>query len=162
MAFPISEQIAIKVRTRLQAISVGAGYETTVNGTVIRPPRVWEGSPNDYQITMAQGTIERNEELSYPSSPAVAAWDLPFTVIGELRPSEESTNPIEELCNVFAADAIRAICSPALGWWNWDGLAINSEVTSIENFNSEEAAGFKLEFSVTFRTSENNPYELRV
>ena len=162
MAFPIGEQIAIKVRSRLQLISVGSGFETTVAGTVVRPPRIWTGAAADYQITMAQGTIERNEELSYPSNPPVTAWNMPFTIVGELRPSEEATTPIEELCNVFGADAIRAICTPSSSWYNWDGLAINTVIGSIENFNSEEAAGFKLEFVVTFRTSENNPYELRV
>lgn len=161
MAVPIAEQIARKVKLRLQNITVANGYEVTVFGDVVRPPRIWEGSPTNYQIVMAQGPQARNDELSYPANPPVTAYDLPFTIVGELRPSEEDTTPIETLCNTFASDAIKALCTPTASWHNWDGLAIDSTITSVENTNGEEAAAFKLEMTVTFRTPENDPYTAR-
>jgi len=161
MALPVSEQIALKVQQRLQNITVANGYEVTVTGTVIRPPRIWEGSPKDYQVVIAQGEMTRNDDLSYPANPPVVAYDLPFTIVGELRPSEHDTTPIETLCNTFAADAIKAICSPQASWHNWDGLAIDTTIASVVNTNSEEAAAFKLEMTVTFRTPENDPYTVR-
>jgi hypothetical protein len=161
MALSVVEQIALKVKERLQTVSSANGYETTVAGTVVRPTKVWEGSPLDYQVVMAQGQMVRNEDLSYPANPPVVAYDLPFTVVGELRPSQDNTAPIESLCNEFAADVHKAICTPVASWHNWDGLAINTTIESWENTNSEEAAAFKLEFTVTFRTAENDPFTAR-
>lgn len=161
MALSVVEQIALKVKQRLQNVSSSNGYETTIAGNVVRPTRLWEGSPLNYQVIIAQGPMVRNEDLSYPANPPVVAYDLPFTIVGELRPSETDNTPIETLCNEFSADVHKAICTPVADWHNWDGLAINTVIETVENTNSEEAAAFKLEMTVTFRVAENNPFEAR-
>lgn len=161
MAVAINEQIVEKIKARLLLISEASGYETTVEGDVIRPPRIWDGHLQDYQIIVLQGQLTRNEALSYAGNPPATAWNMPLTVFGECRPSDSSTIPIDTLLNEFAADAIRAICTPVHSWHNWDGLAINTEIESVENFNAEDGAGFKLVFNVIYRVSETNPYELR-
>lgn len=161
MATPVHEQIILKVKQRLQTIDEDAGFETSVSGTVVRPMRIWTGHLQDYQIIVTQGTLARNEDLSHPGNPPAVAWDLPLTIYGELRPSEDNTTAIDTLINEFASDAIRAICTPVNAWHNWDGLAINTIVETVENFNAEETAGFKMELSVSFRTDENNPYTMR-
>jgi hypothetical protein len=160
MAVAISEQIALKVKQRLQLIDEAIGYETTVSGTVVRPTRIWTGTPEDYQLIVVQGALEKNPELSYDGNPPATCWNLPFVITGQIRPSEEDSVSVESLCNEFGADILKAITSPA-NWYNWDGLAIDSQVTSLENFVGDQITGVRVNFVVMFRTSENDPYTVR-
>lgn len=161
MAIAVSEQIALKVSERLQLIAEADGYETTVAGSVIRAAKIWDGYLRDYQITVTQTSLTYNEALSHPGNPPAAAWDLLFTVFGEVRPSEDDTVSFDALCNEFASDIVKAITVPAASWHNWDGLAINTVINTVTNVNAEEIGGARVEFTVTFRTDENNPYTVR-
>lgn len=161
MATPISEQIALKVKQRLQLIDEGSGYETSVEGTVVRAPRIWEGNLKDYQIIVSQGPLSYNEELSHPGNPPAAAWDLPFVIVGELRPSEDDTTALDTLANEFSSDIFRSICTPQASWHNWDGLAINTQFGSVEIINADEMAAVRVEITVTYRVDEINPYTVR-
>jgi hypothetical protein len=161
MALAVAEQIAHKLAQRLQTIDEDDGFETTVNGTVVRPAKIWTGNLKDYQIIIAQGTALLNAALSRPGNPPASAWDQTFTIFGELRPSEDDSTPFDALCSEFAADIIRAVTTPVASWYNWDGLAINSTITGIERINGEEVSGVAVELMVTFRTDENNPYQER-
>jgi hypothetical protein len=76
-------------------------------------------------------------------------------------PSESSTSKIDTLRNQFAADCIKAICTPQASWHNWDTLAILTEISTVEDVTTEESSGFKLTMTVTFRTDENSPYTVR-
>jgi hypothetical protein len=161
MATAICEQIALKVLQRLQLISQSSGYETTVAGTVIRAEKIWNGNLKDYQITITQTSNTYNETMSHPGNPPAIAWDLVFTVFGEIRPSEDDTMSFDALCNEFASDMVKAITVPAANWHNWDGLAINTVFNTITNVNAEEIGGARLEFTVIYRTDETNPYTVR-
>jgi hypothetical protein len=160
MAVSIAEQIALKVKQRLQLIDEGDGYETTVAGTVVRPTRIWTGSPEDYQIIVVQEPLEKNPELSYPGNPPATAWNLPFIVTGMVRPSEENTQPVESLCNEFGSDMVKAL-TDATDWHTWNGLAIDTDFGTVENFVGDQITGVRVKFTVTFRTSENDPYTQR-
>lgn len=160
MATAISEQIALKLKQRLQAIDEDSGYETTVAGNVVRPPKLWDGRPKDYQLIVVQGEHERNEALSYPGNPPAICWNVPFIITGEVRPSDESTVALDTFANEFASDVIKSICSPA-HWYQWDGLAIDSAIQSVEVFNTDQMSGCKVNLMVMYRVSETNPYELR-
>jgi len=160
MAVAISEQIALKVKQRLQLIDAEDGYETTVAGTVVRPTRIWKLSPQDYQLIFVQGQLERNPELSLPGNPPATAWNLPFTITGQIRPSEDDTTPVDALCNEFAADVIKAL-TDASDWYHWDSLAIDSMLSNVEHFVTDEMSGFRLVVNVVFRTPENDPYTVR-
>jgi hypothetical protein len=160
MATPISEQIAAKVRTRLQSITVANGYELSVS-EVVRPVRFDGWRPQNNQLIVTQGNLSKNEELSVPGNPPATAYDLEFTIAGLLMPTESSTSKIDTLRNTFASDTIKAICTPAASWHNWDTLAIDTKVGDVTDITTEESSGFKLSLTVTFRTTENNPYQSR-
>lgn len=160
MATPISEQIAAKIATRLAGITVANGYELTVS-EVARPLRYDGFRPQNNQLIVTQGNLTRNDELSAPGNPPATAYDLEFTIAGLLMPTESSTSKIDTLRNTFAADTIKAICTPQASWHNWDTLAINSTISQVEDIATEESSGFKLTLTVTFRTTENNPYQSR-
>lgn len=157
MATAISEQIAQKLQTRLQGITVAGGYEFTVS-EVVRTSRYGNFRPQHLQLVINQGTLTRNDELSVPGNPPATAYDMPFEIVGLLMPSESATDKSDFLRNQFSADTIKAICTPAASWHNWDTLAILSTISEVSDVNSEESSGFKLMLTVTFRTTENNPY----
>ena len=160
MATPISEQIAAKIATRLAGITVANGYELTVS-EVARPLRFDGFRPQNDQLIVTQGNLTRNDELSAPGNPPATAYDLEFMIAGLLMPTESSTSKIDTLRNTFASDTIKAICTPAASWHNWDTLAIDTKVGDVTDITTEESSGFKLSLTVTFRTTENNPYQSR-
>jgi len=161
MATSISEQISAKLQTRLGVIDTGSGYETTTAG-VVRPTRLGGFQPKDYLIVVTQGDIARNDELSHPGNPPAAAWDIPFMVAGILRTDETTTTASDTLKNQFWADCVKAI-NTGTDWYQWDSLAINSTITDVKDFQASDgsASGFFLTVLVTFRTDENNPYNVR-
>jgi hypothetical protein len=160
MAISIQEQILLKIKQRLQLIDEDDGYETTVNGTVIRPARFWTESPLDYQIIVVSSSLTENALLSCPGNPPAVAWDMPVTVTGLVRPSEDDTTPIDTLQNEFQTDIIKAL-TDAVSWHNWDTLGIDTKITSVEKFVTDEVSGVRVNLTVTFRVSEDNPFESR-
>ena len=161
MATPILEQIAVIVRSRLAAISTGSGYETTA-AEAIRPTRISDRSPKDYQLIIKQGDKTPNDALSCPGNPAAVAWDQPFVIAGILRPSETSATAIDTFKNTFEADVIKSLTAPA-SWWNFGGLAMNSVISGVADYESSEGTegGFMVTLTVTYRVSENDPYTAR-
>ena len=160
MATAILEQIAQKVVTRLASITVAGGYEFTVS-EVVRGTRFGGFRPQHLQLVVNQGTLSRNEELSFPGNPPATAWEMPFEIVGLLMPSESDTNKIDLLRNQFSSDVVKALSTPAASWHNWDGLAILSTISDIDDITQEESSGFRLTMTVTYRTTEANPYAAR-
>lgn len=160
MPTAISEQILDKVYHRLLNIKVSGGYEVTVS-EVVRPTRYGGFRPQNLQLVVTQGTLTRNQELSVPGNPPATAYDMEVVIAGLLMPTESTTSKIDALRNQFSADVIKAICTPQASWHNWDTLAIDTQIGDVEDVTTEEASGFKLSIVVTFRTTENNPYQSR-
>jgi hypothetical protein len=161
MTLPIAEQIAVKVRTRLLEISTANSYAVTAS-QVIRPKRIEEFRPRDYTLVINQPTLTRNTELSCPGNPPATAWDMKFLIYGINRQSETSTTSMATLGNVFWADTVKAL-TDAVAWHNWDGLAINSDISEVNEIENPEGTdtGFELTLTVTFRVDETNPYNVR-
>lgn len=162
MALPISEQIAVKVKTRLQELTVANGYETEASG-VVRPTRLGGFVPRDYLIVITQLDAKHNLPLSCPGNPPAKAWDVQFVVAGLLKTSETITTAIATLKNTFSADVQKALCDPAASWHNWDGLALNSNVGEVIETAAEDGSlvGFHTILTITYRTDEADPYTLR-
>lgn len=161
MPEPISEQIAAKVKTRLELITTGNGYSLTASD-VARPTRLGGFKPDDFLVLVNQGDIERNDELSHPGNPPATAWDMPFEIQAFLRTSEKSTVPVGTWKNRFWADIVKAL-NDDTAWYTWDGLAINSVIGTIEEITNTETgdSGVMVPLTVTFRTDETDPYTLR-
>jgi hypothetical protein len=160
VATAISEQIIAKVRARLANITTTGGYEVTVS-EVVRPTRFGGFRPQHLQIVVTQGTLSKNQELSVPGNPPATAYDMEITIAGLLMPTEATLTKIDTLRNQFAADCIKAICTPQASWHNWDLLAIDTQIGDIDDVTTEESSGFRFPVTVTFRTTENDPYTSR-
>lgn len=147
MAEPVPERIAEHVRSRLAPIAAGGA---------IRPTRLGDFQPKDYQVVITQGDVIRNPALDCPGNPPAIARVIPFIVAGILRPSEKLTTPIATLKNEFWSTCVKAI-NTGSAWWNWNGLAIDSQVSDVENYSDEDGnSGFHLNLRITFRTDEND------
>jgi len=157
----IAEQIVAKVRTRLAAITTGAGYQFTTPGA-IRPLRFVGDRLQNLQIIVTQGGMPKNESLSYMGNPPAVARDLTVMCSCYGLPAESDTNPADYWRNrIFGAMSKALTTGDA--WWNWDGLAINSSVGDPSPIaeGSTGNVGVQLPITITFRTDENNPFNLR-
>lgn len=162
MPVPVFESIATALKIRLESIDTANGYLLTVDG-VTRPIRLNDFEPVSYHILLTQGDLSPNDALTCIGNPIGKAWNLPFTINGELRPSEEDIVSLDELRNTFAAEVIKAITAPG-NWHQFGGFAINSEFLEIKNYTESDGgvAGFRMGLMVMTRVSETNPYEVRV
>lgn len=161
MSYPVIEQIAQKLKARLETITVANGYNQTVC-SVVRPTRTGGFSPSDKLIVLQQGDGVRDEENDYAGNPNAIAWMQPFIVQLYVRPSDRDITPVDTIINVFAADAIKAIGSPN-NWHTWDGLAFNTFIRDPQSFaeSQGEHEGVELQIDVNYRVNENDPYTAR-
>jgi hypothetical protein len=151
MTEPISEQIMAKVRTRVAA-SLSA-YRSTQIAT-------WQ--PKDQVTHIFQGNIVANEAFSCPGNPPAKGWTLEAGIAGIVKPSDRDATAVDTYKNRLSADIIGAITNDPL-WHNWDGLAINSDTPTIEDYTGTDgaASGVIVRVDIHFRTDENNLYNAR-
>jgi hypothetical protein len=163
MPTPVFETIAVKLKQRLESISIANGYALTVDG-VTRPIRLNNFEPANYHVRLTQGDTNINRTHTAFGNPVGMAWDIPFLIAGEIRPSEDLTTSIDEQRNEFWAEIVKAITTPNDTWHNFDGYALNTEMQDIRNYTEPDggAAGFRFTLIVTTRVSELDPYVLRV
>lgn len=157
--YPILEQIAQAIETRLGSVTVGNSYQQTI--TVKRPTRMGDDwTPENNLVLLLQGDTSRSEDNEYEAFPLVYAWEQQFAIQIFTVPSERDTTPIEQLANVTAADVITAITYPAATWHTWSSLAILSEITDITTDMADDGSWHvtQITMTVTYRTPFNNPY----
>jgi hypothetical protein len=151
MSEPVAERIMQLVKARMSS------FTTSHRSTHIA---TWQ--PKDLEISIHQGDIEHNEELSYAGNPPVVARDLPAIVRGIVKPSDSETTAVDTYKNRFWAEIVKAACDADL-WHQWGGLAINTVVGEVEGYTAEDGSvsGVQVTLLITFRTDENNPFNVR-
>lgn len=157
--YPILEQIAQAIETRLAGVTVAAGYQNTI--TVTRPTRMGENwTPDDYRVLLQAGDPQRNEEWEYVANPQVYAWDQPFTIELYNSPSERDETEIQQLANVAMADIITALTIPLATWHTWGGIAGDSNISDVSHGTAQDGSWHvtQITLTVTYRTPFNNPY----
>jgi len=175
MAIPIVEQIAQKILAALQSMDwegvgigvvgvtfgVGAGAFTSPTSGAVRPEQIATFQPKDYRIVITQGDMERIDAMSCPGNPPSQAWMVVFNIACIIRQSVDDVTPIDTLKNHFTSEVIQALTTDP--WPTWDGLAYNSYVRTIEQYQASDGsnAGHMLKLEVHYRTDENNPFSVR-
>jgi len=153
LTVPVDEAIIEKVIESLEEID---------DITVIRQTKsIEEWTPEDLQIVVVKGGPTRVTDLDCPGNPPALAWQLEVKLRLHVIPSEHDDTATEEYSSVFVAEVLKEITSTA-GWYHWSGLAIDSQIGDIEPISSD--GGFDctvLPLLITYRVSENNPYEVR-
>lgn len=152
MAEPIAEQILSAVKTRL------ATYATTNRST-----RVGTWQPKDNTLVVNFVSLTVNPELSCPGNPPATAWDLAVEICGLIKPSDTDTTAVDTYKLRLHAEILKACCDDISGWWQWGGKAINSTFGNAEEHTDDSGAfaGVKVSMVATFRTDEDNPFNLR-
>lgn len=157
---PVSELIARELLTRLIKLEDGySAYSDVVQ--VVRPTRMGGFTPQHLQIVLTQSSPEIDEELSRPGNPPATAFRMLFNIRCHVMPSEDDPDAVDEFCNTIAADVVRAVCDET-DWHTMGGNAINSEWQTHENIDGDGSLdGVNVPLLVTFRTDENNPFQMR-
>lgn len=157
--YPILEQIAQAIETRLGNVTTANSYQQTIS--VKRPTRMGDDwTPENNLVLLLQGDTQRSEDNEYEAFPLVYAWEQQFAIQIFTVPSERDTTPIEQLANVTTADVVTAITSPAATWHTWTNLAILSDITDISTDLADDGSWHvtQITLTVTYRTPFNNPY----
>jgi hypothetical protein len=157
---PVAERIASEIEYRLKRLLSGSSTMVQVS-EVIRPKRMESATPKNGQIIFSQSDPEIDVDKSLPGNPPATAWRHMFHIRGHFIPSELDPTPIDVYQNYFVADVRRVICEDA-SWWTFDGLAIYSEWGSVGSYDLDGTfAAFDVPLIVTYRTDEDDPYQLR-
>lgn len=161
MAVPIIEQIARKIKARLEEITIANGY--TWAASVKRPTRIGGFTPKDKEVILFQLSRELAEEPNTEgASEAVEWWDT-FAALVYALDSDESTDPIDTLVNQRQADVEKALhtCHPdetVTDWARIDGLALDSNFGEPQPFEGADFSGVGVLMRVHYRVKENDPY----
>ena len=152
MPEPVVERIMQAVRSR-----VAATYSSTYRSANIA---TWQ--PKNDTMHVYQGDITENREIDCPGNPPAKGWTIEAIVAAILKPSQTDTTPIDTYKNRAWAAIVQAATDAPL-WHNWDGLALNTDIGTIEDFTADDGSGsgVMVRLSIHFRTDENNPYNVR-
>lgn len=169
MDLAIPERIAQELAARLRE-----SYEFSA---VERPNR--DGSSLTYKhrsVQVVQGEAQRTPELDCPGNPPALAYTVSFDLKCVCRDSPtddeglsmSSDDPNDRLAlatnpNDLAAKAVLAITGSSTTWYTMAGNAIDSEIGNLTPFDSAEGEfnGMTVPIEVTYRVSENNPFQVR-
>jgi hypothetical protein len=153
MPEPVSEQILSTIRTRLLEYTTDTQRSTRVS--------TWQ--PKDGTLVVNMMSLERNEELSCPGNPPAQAWDMTVEICGLIKPSDSDTTAVDTHKGRVYSEIVKACCDGISGWWKWGEKSINSTFGGVEEHTDDNGAfaGVKVTMTTTFRTDEDNPFNVR-
>ena len=149
----VDEAIAQEVEARLCELA---------DITVIRPrkdPEQW--TPEDKQVVIVKRSPQRQPSLDCPGNPPSVAYSVQINLRLHVLQSERDNEETDNQMSVLVGDVITGITSADL-WYQWDSLALNTELGAIEYITND--GGFDcavIQLVITYRFSEDNPFEVR-
>lgn len=158
---PVVERIASALFDRLRQLAAGWSTYTAVY-EVVRPNRLGEdANPKHLQIVLKNGDSARVPELDCPGNPPAIARAQTFNINCRLMPSELDNTPIDEYVETMHGDVVRVVCEPTL-WHTFGGLSVDAEFGD-PIYDSGDGSYFTVNVPlvVTYRVSENDPWEVR-
>jgi hypothetical protein len=161
MPLTILENIAVELERRLNLMVANTTYGTNVF-EVIRPVRLDAFTPKHRQIVLTQGDEEIVEELSCQGNPPSVARRQKFNIRCHLMTDEKSLEPIDTTINAFASDVMACVSDDYSTWHTFDGNAIDSAWGTREMISADGGIdGINIPIYITYRTDENDPYNIR-
>lgn len=161
MPVTVCESIALELYDRLLVLVGNTTYPIDIV-EVVRPTRLGNYTPRDMQIVLTQGESEVVEELSCPGNPPAIARRQRWNCHCHLMNDETSEESIDARINEFYGCVVQAICDPANEWHTFGGYAIDAMIGDPEMINADGGIdGVTVPVYATYRTDENDPYELR-
>lgn len=161
MPLAVVEQIALALKSRLDAmIDDSVNFPVNVS-EVVRPTRFGDFTPLDRQIVLVQGQLETVPELSHPGNPPAQAYRITFQIRGHVINDERAFLAIDETLNQFHADIVQAVAVDST-WQTFGGLSFDAEWKPPEYVAADGGIdGINVPLAVSFRTDEDNPTQVR-
>ena len=151
----VDEAIAQEVEARLCELA---------DITVIRQrkdPEQW--TPEDKQVVIVKRSPQRQNALDHPGNPPAIAYTVTINLRLHTFQSEREEYDAKDISiSELVAYVMNGITDADL-WYQWDGLAINTEFGSIDYITND--GGFDcavIPLVITYRFSETNAFEVRV
>lgn len=162
MPLAVAEEIALVLKSRLEAmIGDSSTYPTDVL-EVIRPTRMGDFTPADRQVVLVQGQPEIVPELSYPGNPPATAYRQTYQIRCHIMGSERNPEVIDTVINQFHADVVKAVYAGGNVWHTMDDNAIDAEFRSPEYVTADGGLdGVNVPIAITFRADEGDPTSVR-
>ncbi len=157
---PIVDQIADVLIERIDIAEI-------VNTKVLRPDREARRIDTvDSTIVVQQTQLLVNDQATHDGNPIALGLDVIFNVRCHIKNRATCEHDFQAECNRVAAAVYQAIVKPSIDpamWYQFDGLAINARIGSVMQMTNEQGihAGVMLPVTITFRISEDDPYEAR-
>lgn len=162
VTYPVIERIARELYRRLDMLTLETSTAETRVSEVIRPRRLESYTPKHLQIVLTSGVSVILPELMCPGNPPAIARRQTFNCRLHLMPSEHDGEAIDDLAHRFVSDVVNAVVVDVNTWHTFGGLAVNAEWEDEELiFGDGGLDGCNLPISITYRTDEGNPYNVR-
>lgn len=153
LAVTVDEAIAMAVAARLQDVDLIDVVRLR------RDPENW--TPEDRQVVVVKRSPQRQPSLDCPGNPPAIAYSVQINLRLHVLQSERANEETDNQMSVLVGDVITGITSADL-WYQWDSLALNTELGAIEYISND--GGFDcavIQLIITYRFSEDNPFEVR-
>jgi hypothetical protein len=155
---PVVERIATVLFERLQVRSTTSPIYFT---EVIRPLRMGGFTPKHLQVVLTQDDPTEVPELFLPGNPPAIAFAQRFNIRCFVMPSEKDTVTVDDYINKVTADVVKAVCVDS-DWYSFGSRALDATWESRENIDGDGGPdGINIPLTITYRTSELDPYALR-
>lgn len=120
-------------------------------------------TPRHLQIVLTQADPEDIPELFCPGNPPAIAYLQRFNIRCHIMPSEKDPTPFDEYVNTMTADVVKAVTYTGSDWFTFGGLAIDAKWETRENIDADGGVdGVNIPLAITYRTSETDPYAVRI
>lgn len=159
-ARPVVERIEQNLFERMQLLLTGIKPTSPVR-SVVRPTRLGNFTPENWQIVVTKGEDTIIDELMRPGNPPAICHAQRFELHCHLLTSEHDPTSIDEYVSVFVSDVIETITNATNRWYTMGNLCFNTEIQAEERFNGDGVAGFTLPVLCYYRVSEYSPYDMR-
>lgn len=160
----VPELIALEIVGRLQTITTVNGYAFNVASVTRLSRHAREWTLKNLSIAVQQANDEPVEELNHEGNPPAMAYQVTFNLHAFVRESDKTDTPHSTSENMMVAAIKKAIVSDGVGWYSFNGNAIDGSWGQVSPFQSPDGdhAGVTIPLTVLYRISETNPYEVRV
>lgn len=157
MALPIIQQIIADLVTTIEGVTTGNGYEISVD-SVYRPATIgdFDRTPaGNYVVQLLQDDPLPNPDNGFSGNPPRVAWDQPIQLDLIYRPSDDDTDPMQQVLDVFEAEIIKAVMADP----QRNDLAIDTNLSPSVWWTDKEdgTAGKSLVVTIEYRHQENDP-----
>jgi hypothetical protein len=160
MTYPVVEQIAQKIVTRLETIDQGNGYSVTVR-EVVRPRRRAAHSPiNGMAVLQLDSFAQDQDEIA--SLGVKLRRTATFAIDYYVEPADSDPRPYDQLQAIAIAEIEKAL---AIDFYESDsgayaGVGYNARLETPQLIRAEDdsSAGVRVRISVDYQHTDLDPY----